>query len=70
MSDAYDRIWAGVITDEFRGMVGTKIRVWGDDPRVGTDDPAIEYIRIDHYQFLESENRRLRKELNQFIRVG
>lgn len=61
MTDAHERIWAGVLTDEYRGMTGTRIRVWGDDPRVGTDDPAIEYIRADLVAEMEAENQRLRE---------
>lgn len=66
MTDAPEHIWAGVLTDEYRGMTGTRIRVWGDDPRVGTDDPAIEYIRADLVEALEAENQQLREALRPF----
>lgn len=65
MTDAPERIWAGVLTDEYRGMTGTRIRVWGDDPRVGTDDPVTEYIRADLVAALEAENQRLRRALKE-----
>lgn len=56
---APERIWAGVLTDEYRGMVGTQLRVWGDDPKVGTDEIATEYVRAD----LHDTTTKLRDEL-------
>ena len=44
-SEKPERIWAGQIADQM--AIGYATRVWGDDPRVGTDEPATEYIRHD-----------------------
>jgi len=42
-SEKPERIWAGQIADQT--VIGYATRVWGDDPRVGTDEPATKYIR-------------------------
>jgi len=55
MTDAPERIWAGAIADQM--MLGYATRVWGDDPRVGTDAPAVEYIRADLIARIRAEER-------------
>ena len=60
-SEKPERIWAGQIADQM--AIGYATRVWGDDPRVGTDEPATEYIRHDLHLAVLAEVERLREAL-------
>jgi len=49
MTDVPEKIWAGSIRYLEGDLSGLDLRVWGDDPRVATDEPPTEYVLADRH---------------------